>query len=288
MVAGVAVLWGSIGVVVRQVDLPAVAIVTARVWVASAVLAVWLVVRGRDSPGARLFAWRRPLVVLAGLVLAGHWVALFAALQRAPIGTVLLVTYLAPVGVAVLAPAVLGERASRQVAVALALGVGGIALIASPSISSPDGPGLGLAVLSAALLVALSLLSKSLSRGYGGGQLALQELAVAAVALAPFAVAATWGPPSTTWAWLLVLGAIHTAVAYWVYLTAMEVLPITQISVLLYLEPASAIAYGWLLLDERPTLTTLLGGLLVVAAGLLVLGRRRTIDDRQGTLVVPG
>ena len=41
---------------------------------------------------------------------------------------------------------------------------------------------------------------------------------------------------------------------------------------LAYLEPASATFLGWLVLDEALGIGTLLGGILVVAGGLLVLG----------------
>ena len=141
-VAMVAALWGTIGVIVRHVDLPAAAIVASRVWVASVVLGLWLAVA--DVPGAPLLRHRPARTVLAGVVLAGHWVALVEALQRAPIGTVLLLTYLAPVGVAVAAPRALGEVVGRATVTALALGVAGMALVVLPGgDGGPAGAGGG-------------------------------------------------------------------------------------------------------------------------------------------------
>lgn len=277
VVAAVAIGWGSIGLIVREVDLPAVAIVGARVWVATAVLGVWLGRRAMltpDAPRVRdvpLFSHRPAVVVLEGVLLAGHWVALVAALQRAPIGTVLLVTYLAPPVVAVLAPRVLGERVSSRTAAALALAVGGVGLIASPTLGTPDAVGLGLAGLAGALLVALTLLSKPLSETYGGGRLAFQQMGAAGIALAPFALTVDWGTPRPAWAWLVVLGAVHTGLAVGLYLSALAVIPANRIGVLLYLEPASAIMLGWLVLAEVPSLPTLIGGAAVVAAGALIL-----------------
>ena len=50
--AGVALLWGSIGVLVRWVDLPAVSVVFARVVIGAAGLAAWLWVRRAMAAGA--------------------------------------------------------------------------------------------------------------------------------------------------------------------------------------------------------------------------------------------
>ena len=54
MVAGVAVLWGSVGVVVRHVELPAVALVTARIWIAAPALSIFVRRRRADLP----WVWR--------------------------------------------------------------------------------------------------------------------------------------------------------------------------------------------------------------------------------------
>ena len=48
---------------------------------------------------------------------------------------------------------------------------------------------------------------------------------------------------------------------------------------LLYLEPASAVVFGWVLLHERPSAWTGLGGLAIVVGGLLVLRSPSMVDD---------
>lgn len=267
MVAGVAVLWGSVGVVVRQVELPAVALVASRIWIAAPALTVFVRRRRDDLP----WVWRPSRrLLLNGVVLAAHWVSFIAALQRAPIGTVLLITYLAPVGIAALAPAVLGEVVPLRTKAALALAVVGIALIAAPAMEGSEGTGVLLALLTGTLYVPLALLNKSLSDTHGGVQLALWQLLIAGVVVLPFALLADWGTPRVEWLWLLVLGLVYTAFAFATYLRALERLAATRAVVLLYLEPASAVVVGWLLLDEQPTAGMLVGGALVVTAGVLV------------------
>src|SRR5438132_12025328 len=126
------VLWGSIGVVIRQVDVPATVIVWSRLVFAIPALG-WFVHRHESRP----WSWHpNRLVLLNGLILAVHWTTFVAALQRAPIGTVLLIPYLAPVRLTALAPRVLGERLDLRLVTALVLGIGGVALIAAPSMNS--------------------------------------------------------------------------------------------------------------------------------------------------------
>src|SRR5688572_17418879 len=141
-------MWGTIPLVARSLDLPATAIVFARVWIAAAGLGV-LVVAGR-SPGPRLFSYRPRLVLLAGALLAVHWTAMFAAYRRAPADTVVFLVFLAPVGVAVLAPRLLGERTDGRTIATLALAVAGLALVAGPTgPTGASGVGVAYALVSA-------------------------------------------------------------------------------------------------------------------------------------------
>jgi drug/metabolite transporter (DMT)-like permease len=278
-IAGLGVLVGSMGLVVRQVDLPAVVVVWGRLVFAIPPLAVFVAFRGDGS-----WTWRpgRKLVV-SSLVLAVHWTALVAALQRAPIGTVLLITYLAPVGIAALAPRVLGEHVTARMAVALGLGVAGVALIAIPSIGGSNADGVALAVLTGAVYVVLALLNKQLTVDFGGAELALWQALVAGAVVSPLAATADWGAPTVSWLWLPVLGVVYTAGFFGAYLTALRNVDASRAVILLYLEPASAVVFGWLLLHERPTAWTCLGGLAIIAGGLLVV--RTPTPDPVGVTV---
>lgn len=279
-VAGLAMLWGSIGVVVRQIDISAVASVAVRAGVGALALGAWLAWSPPSKGLSRApMTWSVPVtarIVANGLVLAAHWVSLFAALQRVPIGTVLLITYLAPIGIAALAPRVLGEVVGRRVVLALGLAVAGTLAIAGPVLGTPDATGLALAAISATFYVALALTNKDLSSRHGGTRQAFFQLAVAAIVLAPLAIGAGWGDVSGLgWVALAVLGLVYTAFAVGAYLRALEHLPATQVAVLMYLEPVSAVAFGWALLAESPSPLTLVGGALVVAAGVIVALRPR-------------
>ena len=152
--AGIAACWGFIGVLVRWVDLPAVAIVFSRCALAAVTLGVFLGLRHlRSAPRAAATVSPVPVrrrkaprwgLLLLGVALAVHWLLLAAAQQRAPLGTVLLITYLAPVIVTCLAPHLLRERVPGRTYLAAGLGLAGIAVLVRPGTGFGAGEALAL------------------------------------------------------------------------------------------------------------------------------------------------
>jgi drug/metabolite transporter (DMT)-like permease len=294
--------WGTIPALAGLVDLPSTLIVALRLWTAAICLAAVLLVdqwRARRGRGRRLAA--RPnspprllsvqpgRCCLTAAVLGAHWLALFAAYQRAPAGTVILIVYLAPIGVAALAPRFLGERLGRTTVAALAVATVGFALLAIPTVHSAGGTGLLLSLVAAGLFVALILLSKPLASVYGGLRLAFIELAGAGVLLIPVALATTWPPPAAAWLWVVVLGVVHTALGITLYLSVLAEIPATHVGILSYLEPVVVVLAAWWWLGQRPALATVVGGLLVIGAGIGIAlssspGRRNRV---AGAVIAP-
>ena len=272
-VAGVAGFWGSIGLIVREVPEPAAVIVFARVAVAAAGLGVWM--RWLRSPRPAepaLFAHRPLRSGLQGVILACHWVALFAAFQRAPVGTVVLVTYVAPVLVAAVAPRLLSERVQPVVLVALGVAVAGSVLVLGPGASGAPADGIALALVAAVLLAVLIVNAKILSAYHDGVRLAFLQVAVATATLLPVVLVDNDGWPSlASLGWLLLLGLVHTAAALVVYFHALAQIPATSAGVLAYLEPAAGVLFAWWALNEQPTVAMIVGGGLIMLAGLLVV-----------------
>jgi drug/metabolite transporter (DMT)-like permease len=283
-VAAIAACWGCIGLFVRWVDLPPVAIVASRCTLAAGSLALYFIVRRlRHGPSKRRWLTRTPWwgVALLGAGLAVHWLLLVAAQQRAPIGTVLLITYIAPVLVTLFAPWVLGELVPARTYVAAGLGLLGVAVLVRPG--SGFGAGELLALAAGVTYAGITLFSKLMVGDIGGQRLAFLQLSVAALVLAPFAATASWGPPTASWWWLVLVGVLFTAVLGSAYLVFLDRLPASTVGVLTYMEPLTAVLVGWLFLGEEPSITMVGGGAMVVLAGIMVLpsaaGRRAAPDQ---------
>ena len=110
MIAGAAVLWGTVGVFLRWVDLPGQEyfVVFMRAIISVCFLTVVIYAGNKKDqlrPGKHPF-----LLLVSGVLLTFHWVMFLKALNNLSIGDAEFITYLAPVLVAVLAPLLLKEK----------------------------------------------------------------------------------------------------------------------------------------------------------------------------------
>jgi drug/metabolite transporter (DMT)-like permease len=276
----VATLWGTSGVLVRHIDLSAVQIAGARAAVGALALTVWLVSpagrRHRRRPGGR---W--PASVASGVLLAAHWWTFTLALQRIPIGTVLLGIYLAPLLITVLARRTLGEAVTGRQLAALGLAMAGAVLIFQPDQAGGWG-GVGLIGFSAATYAGSILASKRALVAAPPLTVSTVQLGAVTVLLVPVSLA----EPVTVHAGDLVavgaLGVVYSGAAQLVYLWCLRALPAVTSGILLYLEPVSALVSGWLLLSETPTAAIVCGALLVVVAGVTITVGEADADRASG------
>jgi drug/metabolite transporter (DMT)-like permease len=263
-----AVGWGAIPLFVRN-DVPSIALVGARVtFGAIALIGVAAVLRKLEFPKMR--RWR---LVLSGVLLALHWITLFESIKLTTVAVALAVVYLGPIAASILSGPLLGEHVTPRLWVALAIAGGGTLLVVQPWVDhSEEGgsaitiEGVAVAALSAVLLAALMLVGKPVAEDLGGLTMAIGELTVASVLLAP----ATYQAVTQYSDYIVnfvVLGAVFTGFAGYVYWEAMRHLPVAVVSVIMYIEPATAVMWAAAFLDETPNLATWLGVGLVITGG---------------------
>jgi inner membrane transporter RhtA len=211
------------------------------------------------------------LVVLAlGASLAATNLCFYGALGRLPLGVVVTVEFLGPLGLA----AVLSRTPAHLFAVLLALaGVVSVSGALQGGIASVDTVGLLLAA-GAGVGWAVSILA---TRAVGARWRQLDGLAIAlaigAVIVAP-AAAASWDSTAVTLGVVAggaVVAVLSTALPYSLELQALRRLDTRVFGVLLSLEPAVAALAGFLLLGQRLSPIEIAGIGLVVLASSLVL-----------------
>lgn len=267
-IVGCTLVWGTIGTLVKHVEVSSPVLVFFRLSLGAIVVGGWLVARGRAH---EVRAGARPVLLAAtGVTLAVHWTLMFEAFRRLDVATAILIVFLGPVLVAVAAPRVLGEARNRSALAALVVAVGGIALIATPR-GDLDPIGLAAAGGSAVLFAVLVLAGKILTEEHDPAVITTWQLAIASVTMSPALFGADWGAVARDAPVLALLGVVYTGILGVVFFTGMRDLPAQTVGVLFYLEPASAVLYAWWLLSERPTATTALGGAMIIAAGLAII-----------------
>jgi drug/metabolite transporter (DMT)-like permease len=272
-----AIAWGAIPLMVRN-DVPSIQLVGIRVTFGAVALVGVAAALGKLTlPKVR--RWR---LILSGVLLALHWATFFESIKLTTVAVALAVLYLGPIGAALLAGPVLGERVDRRLWVALGVALCGTLLVVQPWQSGAlSGIGLLMSVLSAVFLTALMLVGKPVAQDLGGLTMATGELIVASVLLAPatYRAVTDHGDQFVTF---IILGAIFTGLAGYVYWEAMRHLPVALTSVVMYLEPASAVIWAAVFLDESPNLLVWLGVVLVIAGGVLAATARGEEQEAIG------
>ncbi|NPV59194.1 MAG: EamA family transporter [Actinobacteria bacterium] len=276
LIAGAAVLWGSVGVFLRWIDLPGREhfVVFIRSIISLCFLTLVVYASGKREqfrPGKHPF-----LLVASGALLAFHWVIFMKALNNLSIGDAEFITYLAPVFVALLAPMLLGERLEGTTIVALALAVAGMFLIAltgQDGGTALNGPGILYALTAAVSYALLLVILKKLRRDTPTLTITLYQTGVNALLLLPFCAFRDFQVSTGGWVSLIVLGTVHTAFAGLVYVHAVKKVKAQHVGIIAYLEPLSSVVFGLIFLGEHPGWQDLAGGVLIIAAGAMVIRR---------------
>ena len=278
------VVWGSTFVAIRigVESIPPLAMASLRYLAAGTVLFP-VACRG----GERLRAADRPrpaqwlgMAVVGTMLLAfGNGAACFAE-QTLPAGFTALLIATVPIWM-VAADRVINRRSIPPLGwFALGIGVAGVSILARPQGHE-------------SLLAVLIVLGGSLSWGTGSvlaGRLpsparpllgSAMEMLAGGLVLAGLAAATgelgqvdPGHVSGRSWLALLYLIGPGSLLAMTCYVIALRSLPTATVSTYAYVNPVVAVALGWLLLGERLTLVTMLGGAVVLVSVVLMLGSR--------------
>lgn len=262
--AVLAVAWGAIPLFVRN-DVPSIQLVGVRVTFGAIALVGVAAALGRLTI-PRVRRWR---LVLSGVLLALHWITFFEAIKLTTVAVALAVLYLGPIAASILAGPLLGERVDTKLWVALATAMAGTLLVVQPwQAEGVDVFGLAMAVLSAALLTGVMLAGKPVATDLGGLTMATGELIVASVLLAPatYQALTQHGEHLVNF---IILGALFTGLAGFVFWEVMRHVPVAAVSVVMYLEPASAVVWAAIFLGESPNAIAWIGVGMVIVGGLV-------------------
>ena len=264
-------IFGTISLFVRYLPLPSGEIALYRSVIAALPIGLFLLFSKRrirfDFPKKQ-----GGLLILSGLSLGVNWILLFEAYRHTTVATATLCYYFAPVLVTVLSPVLFRERLTKWQAVCFAASAAGLALMTGFGDLQANGAGIALG-LGAAVFYALTVLLNKAIRGAAGLARTFLQFIAAAAVLTPY-VALSGGfhllalTPST-FCVLLVVGLVHTGLAYLLYFKAVASLPGQQIAVLSYIDPLVAVLISVFALSEPMSAVQTVGGGMILVFSLL-------------------
>lgn len=232
--------------------------------------------------------WRQPgaaiRLLAVGVVSALTLWAFFIAVRASGVAVGMVLLFMMPVWVAVVAPPIFGLQRDRIVLPAVLLALVGLLIIIVPDVLAEGlrvtawGVAFGLA--SGLGYAVYTLLVKSLTWRVSSATVTQAEAVIVAVMMLPLA----WWQSARGGYHLsladvglfFVMGVICTAVPYTMWVEAACRVRVEHVAALGFVEPVAAPMAAYLLLRQLPTGWQLAGGLLILIAGFLVVWLGRT------------
>lgn len=272
LIALAAALWGLLGIfgkMAQQAGLEPLEVAFWRALLGGGLFALHALGTRQLLPRGADLLW----TVLFGLVgVSLFYGAYQLAVQSAGASLASVLLYTAPAFVVLWGWLLLREPTGRREAAAVALTLGGVALI---SLGGGENIHVSPAALTWGLISGLTyslyyLYGKLFFGRYSAAGLYALALPIGAAGLLPF----TAFSPKTAGAWLTLLGiaVLSTYLAYLAYSAGLRYLSAARASVIASLEPVLAGGMALLLFGERPGVLALVGALGVLGATLLLSG----------------
>lgn len=263
------IIWGSVGIFVKKLDLPSMEVAFLRAAIASIFLLLagfWL---GRKET---LAAIKENLILLliSGAAMGLNWVMLFQSYKYTTISNSTLSYYFAPVFMLLLSPVFLKEKLTCRKLLSVAGAMTGLFIILSSQKTVLNGTynhPLGIAFgLSAAILYASVVLLNRKMKNLTGYEMTLVQIFAASMVLLPFIIYRNnvHIPNTMNLVLILIVGLVHTGIAYLLYFSGIRDVSAQDAAILSYIDPISAIILGTLILGEALTPWHILGGLLIL------------------------
>ena len=262
-------IFGTLGLFVRNVPVSSGELALYRAILATGMIGMFLLITRQPVPFAAIKK-EVPLLLLSGAAMGFNWILLFEAYRYTTVSAATLSYYFAPVIVTVVSPFLFREKLSLRQMICFVMSTVGIVMItATGDLSAGSNNLVGIAFgLGAAVLYATVILLNKFIRGVAGlHRTFLQFLAAIAVLIPYVAFSGAFSLGALDgmgWLNLLILGLVHTGVAYCLYFPALKDLPGQRAAILSYLDPLVAVLLSVTVLGEGMTTWQAVGGVLIL------------------------
>lgn len=277
-------IFGTIGLFVRGIDLPSSETALFRAVLAVLAIGLFLLATGQrlhfKDMGKELL-----LLAASGIAMGFNWILLFEAYKYTTISMATLSYYAAPILITLASTFIFREPLTRVKTLCFIMSTAGILLITLKGSDAADTSSAGvmsgmgtdhigiLFGLGAAVLYASVVLLNKLIRNVDGIQRTFLQFVAAVVTLSPYVMLTggihLGGLNRNGWILLLIVGLLHTGVAYCMYFSSLQHVPGQEAAVLSYIDPLLAVILSVLVLHEPMNGWQLLGGAMILGFTLL-------------------
>jgi len=274
LIAASAAFFSVAGVMIKMVSVDAWTIAGWRGLVGGLLLgAYYLWRRRRDGATSSLWLDRRGWFLAVISVLAS--LMFIASLKNTYVANVAVIYATAPFMAAGLARLVLGERVGVRTLLTACASLAGVMMIVAGSLGSANVSGDALALGMTALFAVYIVATRAFPQTPVLWAVAISALALFAISwmvVDPLAIS------TRDMAVCIAFGGTF-AVAVALLTEGARLLPVAETALVGTLDVPLAVAFAWLLVDERPPLDSMIGGAVVLAA-IVIHSIVETMQDR--------
>jgi drug/metabolite transporter (DMT)-like permease len=272
-------LFGSIGVFVKNINLPSMEIAFLRSAIASIALILWGVMLrstriGSENGIKNVVQDRKSFLYLAasGALLGINWVMVFQAYKFTTLSNANLVYYFSPVFVILFSPFLFNEKLTKIKVISVLVAVGGLAMILFNQPQNTGGSynhllGVAYALAGGSMYAVMIFLNKKIENVSGPDRTKIQ-ITAAALVLLPFVLFRNQIHITDIrmLMFILILGLVHTAFGLSLYFSAMNDVKAQNIALFSYIDPISAVIWGVLIFQDNINAFQIIGGLLILVS----------------------
>lgn len=273
--ASAMVVFGTIGLFVRNIDMPSSVIAFIRGAVGAVFLVAFcLVTKKKFSVSA--VKEKLLLLCLSGGAIGINWILLFEAYRYTTVATATLCYYMAPIFVIVISSFVYKEKLTVKKICCSITALSGMVFVSGVTETGignvQEMKGVILGVLAAVFYSSVILMNKSLS-SVPAYDKTIVQLSGAAVVVLPYCIAtvdvAQVSFDKASLIMLAVVSVVHTGIAYTAYFGSMKNLQAQTIAIMSYIDPIVAVVLSAVFLKEKMTLLSVVGAVMILSATFL-------------------
>jgi drug/metabolite transporter (DMT)-like permease len=205
-------------------------------------------------------------IVISGLFMGAHWVTYFYALQLSNVAIGMLSLFTYPIITALLEPLFFKTKLNTSnVFLGFLVLIGIYFLTPEFNIENNYTQGVIFGLISAVFYSLRNILMKKKIANYHGSMLMFYQMIVISLVLWPTIFMFNITPNFNDWSALLILALLTTAIGHTLFVISFKNFSISTASIMSSIQPIYGVLFAMLFLNEIPTSTTIIGGILILS-----------------------
>lgn len=263
------IIFGTIGLFTRNIAVASSELALYRAVLATIMVAGYLAFT-KQSLDIKKIKQDILLLTASGIAMGINWILLFEAYKHTTISTATVSYYFAPVIVTVVSCIVFREKLTKRKMLCFVMSTVGLVLtVGIHNMGSGDSNLKGVLFgLSAAVFYATVILLNKKIKNVAGLDRTLLQFGVCILVMLPYVLMTSgvtlYTLDSKGIISLLILGIVHTGIAYCLYFSALKELPGQEAAILSYVDPLVAVLMSVFILGESITALQVVGACFIL------------------------